>query len=39
MLETRREFLDRYRNPLGLVYAVHCDVSTRLDPALVLAGA
>ncbi|QGF23477.1 CHAT domain-containing protein [Raineyella fluvialis] len=35
MLATRRDFLDRYRNPLGLLYAVHCDIDTRIDPALV----
>jgi hypothetical protein len=35
MLATRREFLDRYRNPLGLLYAVHCDIDTRIDPAML----
>jgi len=35
MLATRRDFLDRYRNPLGLVYAVHCDINTRIDPAML----
>jgi hypothetical protein len=32
--EARREFLEQHRNPLGLLYAVHCDADTRVDPAL-----
>ena len=36
MLETRRELLDVYRNPLGLLYAVHCDVDTLIVPPLVV---
>jgi hypothetical protein len=35
-LDLRREFLDRHGNPLGLLYAVHCDGDTRIDPALAL---
>jgi CHAT domain len=34
-LELRREFLDKHGNPLGLLYAVHCDGDTRIEPALV----
>jgi len=33
-LELRREFLDAHRNPLGLLYAVHCDGDTQVQPAL-----
>jgi hypothetical protein len=33
-LSLRREFLDRSRNPLGLLYAVHCDGDTQVSPAL-----
>lgn len=33
----RREFLEQHRNPLGLLYAVHCDADTRVDPALTRA--
>lgn len=29
------EFLDQHGNPLGLLYAVHCDGDTRIEPALV----
>ncbi|MEO7589492.1 MAG: CHAT domain-containing protein [Arachnia sp.] len=36
MLETRRELLDKYRNPLGLLYAVHCDVDTLIVPPLLV---
>lgn len=32
--ESRRAFLEQHRNPLGLLYAVHCDADTRVDPAL-----
>jgi len=35
VLALRREFVERHRNPLGLLYAVHCDSDTRIDPALV----
>ena len=34
-LDLRREFLDAHGNPLGLLYAVHCDGDTRIEPALV----
>jgi hypothetical protein len=34
-LALRREFLDQHGNPLGLLYAVHCDGDTRIEPALV----
>ena len=33
-LELRREFLQQHGNPLGLLYAVHCDGDTRIAPAL-----
>jgi hypothetical protein len=32
-LELRREFLDRHGNPLGLLYAMHCDGDTQIHPA------
>jgi len=35
VLALRREFLDQHGNPLGLLYAVHCDGDTRIEPALV----
>ncbi|RAR48847.1 CHAT domain-containing protein [Paraburkholderia unamae] len=34
MLGLRDEFLKAHFNPLGLLYAVHCDADTRIDPAL-----
>ncbi|MEP6835584.1 MAG: CHAT domain-containing protein [Gemmatimonas sp.] len=33
-LALRREFLKRDRNPLGLVYAVHCDGDVQIQPGL-----
>jgi hypothetical protein len=33
-LALRREFLEEHRNPLGLLYAIHCDGDTRIQPAL-----
>ena len=33
-LGLRREFLEQHGNPLGLLYAVHCDGDTRIEPAL-----
>jgi hypothetical protein len=33
-LDLRREFLQSHGNPLGLLYAVHCDGDTRIEPAL-----
>lgn len=33
-LALRREFLDQHGNPLGLLYAVHCDGDTQVAPAL-----
>jgi CHAT domain-containing protein len=33
-LELRREFLEQHGNPLGLLYAVHCDGDTQVRPAL-----
>src|SRR5262245_3192839 len=33
-LELRREFCARHNNPLGLLYAVHCDGDTRIQPGL-----
>jgi hypothetical protein len=34
-LALRREFLAAHGNPLGLLYAVHCDGDTRIEPALL----
>ena len=34
-LALRREFLAEHGNPLGLLYAVHCDGDTRIEPALL----
>lgn len=34
VLQLRREFVERHRNPLGLLYAVHCDQDTRIVPPL-----
>jgi hypothetical protein len=36
VLELRREFIAEHGNPLGLIYAVHCDADTRIAPALSL---
>jgi hypothetical protein len=33
-LGLRREFLDKHGNPLGLLYAVHCDGDTQVEPGL-----
>lgn len=33
-LDLRREFLEDHGNPLGLLYAVHCDGDTQIQPAL-----
>jgi hypothetical protein len=33
-LSLRREFLERHGNPLGLLYAVHCDGDTQVHPGL-----
>jgi hypothetical protein len=33
-LDLRREFLLKQGNPLGLLYAVHCNADTTVDPAL-----
>ena len=33
-LALRREFLEEHGNPLGLLYAVHCDGDTQIQPAL-----
>ena len=34
----RREFLKKNGNPLGLLYAVHCDGDTQIHPVLPLVG-
>jgi FtsP/CotA-like multicopper oxidase with cupredoxin domain len=34
VLALRRRFLAEHRNPLGLLYAVHCDSQTVITPAL-----
>jgi hypothetical protein len=31
-LDLRREFMEEHGNPLGLLYAVHCDADTRIMP-------
>lgn len=31
-LALRREFLEQHNNPLGLLYAVHCDGDTQIQP-------
>lgn len=33
-LGLRQEFLQKHGNPLGLMYAVHCDGDTQVEPAL-----
>jgi hypothetical protein len=38
VLALRRDFLEKHGNPLGLLYGVHCDTDTRVDPALAAAG-
>jgi len=37
VLELRQDFLRQHGNPLGLIYAVHCDADTRVAPALARA--
>jgi hypothetical protein len=39
VLRLRQRFLHGHGNPLGLIYAVHCDADTRVNPALVRAEA
>jgi hypothetical protein len=39
VLNLRRDFLRDHGNPLGLIYAVHCDADTRIAPALARARA
>ena len=39
VLRLRQRFLLEHGNPLGLVYAVHCDADTRVAPALGMAPA
>jgi hypothetical protein len=34
VLKLRQDFLRKHNNPLGLIYAVHCDADTRIMPAL-----
>lgn len=36
LLALRRAFLDKYGNPLGLVYGIHGDGDVRIEPALGL---
>jgi CHAT domain len=38
-LNLRREFLERHGNPLGLLYAVHCDGDVQITPALAAVSA
>ena len=33
-LSLRREFFQRHGNPLGLLYGVHCDGDTQVDPSV-----
>jgi hypothetical protein len=35
MLVTRRDCWEEWNNPLGLLYAVHCNTDTRVHPGLV----
>lgn len=37
-LRMRREYFEQHGNPLGLVYGVHCDSDTRVQPAMVRTG-
>ncbi len=37
VLGLRQDFLEKHGNPLGLLYGVHCDTDTRVDPALAAA--
>jgi CHAT domain len=37
VLRLRQDFLREHGNPLGLLYAVHCDADTRVAPALARA--
>ena len=37
VLSLRQRFLHDHGNPLGLIYAVHCDADTRVTPALARA--
>jgi hypothetical protein len=39
VLDLRQNFLRQHGNPLGLIYAVHCDADTRIAPALARAKA
>jgi CHAT domain-containing protein len=39
VLDLRRRFVHEHGNPLGLIYAVHCDADTRIAPALARAAA
>lgn len=39
MLKLRQDFVRLHNNPLGLIYAIHCDADTRIAPALVRAKA
>jgi hypothetical protein len=39
VLKLRQDFLANHHNPLGLIYAVHCDADTRVAPALARSGA
>ena len=34
VLKLRQDFLGEHGNPLGLIYAVHCDADTRVAPGL-----
>jgi hypothetical protein len=34
VLGIRREFFEQHGNPLGLIYGVHCDGDTRVQPAM-----
>ena len=37
VLKLRQDFLREHGNPLGLIYAIHCDADTRIAPALARA--
>jgi len=36
VLGLRQEFCRRHNNPLGLVYVVHCNADTQIQPGLQL---
>jgi len=39
VLKLRQDFVREHHNPLGLIYAIHCDPDTRIAPALARSNA